>query len=346
MKRIPSSIYKYYKLNESFDKSRLYGNVFFSSPLGFNDPYDCGLEIENNTNDLLKIKDKIWLERKLIEIGFHNTEVNEVIDGLINNDIEIVHRVRNRQLEKIGILCLTEVPDNILMWAYYTEHQGYCVEYDGDKLINQIIIGFINSLSERETILLFVNGKYSESPDIRSKGDKKLLLCNDVIQDSDYSRITNPYLKGYSNLEKINFARNLYIKRFEFDKMNYVKDIDSSNAKLFYQKNETDSYKAIKYKYYTKLKDWENEKEFRIVLSLGGNKVIKLETSCIKSITFGHNISTNIIFQIISILKINPDIKKIKIKKIRKGRKKLITKILQRDELIDLHDKFNSVESL
>ncbi len=39
----------------------------------------------------------------------------------------------------VGVLCLTESPDNLLMWAHYAKsHQGFVVEFDGnDKFFNR-----------------------------------------------------------------------------------------------------------------------------------------------------------------------------------------------------------------
>ncbi len=41
--------------------------------------------------------------------------------------------------EHIGILCLTEVPDHVLMWAHYTDsHHGFLLEFDHtDAFFNQ-----------------------------------------------------------------------------------------------------------------------------------------------------------------------------------------------------------------
>ncbi|MGE0133390.1 MAG: DUF2971 domain-containing protein [Blastocatellales bacterium] len=41
--------------------------------------------------------------------------------------------------ELVGIFCLTEKPDNLLMWAHYADsHQGFVVEFEGaDRFFNQ-----------------------------------------------------------------------------------------------------------------------------------------------------------------------------------------------------------------
>ena len=39
-KLIPSTLYKYYRFDTSYNEKRLSGQIFLSNPLSFNDPYD------------------------------------------------------------------------------------------------------------------------------------------------------------------------------------------------------------------------------------------------------------------------------------------------------------------
>ena len=43
---IPPNLYKYYKFDANYNKRRLMGEVYFSSPLKFNDPLDSQLPIQ------------------------------------------------------------------------------------------------------------------------------------------------------------------------------------------------------------------------------------------------------------------------------------------------------------
>jgi hypothetical protein len=40
----------------------------------------------------------------------------------------------NEQLQQVGIFCLTENPDSLLMWAHYADsHRGFVIEFDGES---------------------------------------------------------------------------------------------------------------------------------------------------------------------------------------------------------------------
>lgn len=89
------------------------GNLAFSHPKYFNDPFDSNCTLANNID----------------------------------------------MSEKFRVLCLTEDPVNILMWSYYSEnHQGFCYEYFGKDIVNEIkklqyrglcVFGHINYTSLR-----------------------------------------------------------------------------------------------------------------------------------------------------------------------------------------------------
>lgn len=136
LERFPNSLYKYYAYNTMYNKNRLRGELFFSSPIHFNDVFDAQHEIINNS-DKIKTRDAI---NRLKEIGFDNPEdvLKTLRDGDERSKDKCKMEVRRRQIEHVGILCLTNSPLNILMWAYYGNNEGYCIEYDISKLRDSI----------------------------------------------------------------------------------------------------------------------------------------------------------------------------------------------------------------
>ena len=77
------------------------------------------------------------LKEKLKEIGYPNpTEIIDVLRGEESEKCKM--EVRNKQIENVGMICLTNTPLSILMWAYYTENIGYCIEYDINTIRNNI----------------------------------------------------------------------------------------------------------------------------------------------------------------------------------------------------------------
>jgi len=138
---LPVKLYKYYSCNgenEQRIEARLKGEIFFSSPLNFNDPYDCQLpKINNNTATFSKGKSKIL--GLLLEEGFNPEETYE---KLISDDKETIREVYRRQADLLGILCLTQQYDNILMWSHYAHNNGICIEYNTEKLLEYIYLTY------------------------------------------------------------------------------------------------------------------------------------------------------------------------------------------------------------
>lgn len=217
LERFPDSLYKYYAYNAMYNENRLRGELFFSSPIHFNDVFDAQHEIINNSD---KIEERVAIAR-LKEVGFENP-VN-VLNSLRGSD-ERKMEVRRRQIEHVGILCLTNSPLNLLMWAYYGNNEGYCIEYDISKLRDSI---------EAKLEELNLNPKYR-------------------------------YLA-----ERVSYLNSLPSAPLFFEGGNNINPFD---------------------KYFCKAKAWEHENEYRIVISLGGDKVIQID-SIVKSITLGYNMS-------------------------------------------------------
>ena len=72
------------KRNERNERTlnKLQGEVYFASPLKFNDIIDSQLEVTNNTSDAFN-NDDCKLELKLKEI-FSDTDFNDIMDTKIN----------------------------------------------------------------------------------------------------------------------------------------------------------------------------------------------------------------------------------------------------------------------
>ena len=140
---LPNTLYKYYKYDEQYNENRLTSEIFFNSPTNFNDVFDAQHEVVNNI-DAFQCYSKI--RERLEEIGYSNS--SDIILKLKGEESEKYKmEVRKKQIEHVGVTCLTNNPLSILMWAYYTENCGYCIEYD----VNAIRIE-IESLVQKEFI--------------------------------------------------------------------------------------------------------------------------------------------------------------------------------------------------
>lgn len=341
VEELPQTLYKYYKPNTDYDKKRLLGELFFSSPLKFNDALDSQLKIENNAQFLLKENKFI---DKLIELGYSETESKNIEDKFRNPEDSnvkdnLVDEIYKKQLEKLGILCLTTNSTNPIMWGYYTENEGYCIGYDTSTLLKDIVISFANNLSERLTNHLLIKKKYGQIDRDNHNKPNRCLKSQDLFTIDDIGRIENKILASQFDENTILcFLRNLYVKRCWGRKVHYVDKLDKIKPTLFFDNNNT-----LNGKYYTKLKAWENEKEYRLILSLGGNNSIKISNNSIKKVIFGCNMSTDNIRNILSILSTTNSLNQIVFSKIIRSPENGLEEQLINGK--DFVSKFENLES-
>ena len=315
---IPNPLYKYYSFNKNYDPARIAGGIFFSSPLDFNDPYDCQTDVKNNTLELLNKNSHYsleWLKGKLIELGFPYEKIDELIIGLCNDNNKTIVEVHKRQIEKLGILCLTNTATSITMWAYYTNHRGYCIEYDTTDIMYDITIDFIKQM---DTILLnhLWNTKmYYIDPYKRcSERPNRCQEAHRLFPKSSIESISNAFFAKKTSDEILNFIHNVYIKRCWANSVEYIKELNMTIPDLFFDLEKGES--AGKYHY--KLDAWEGECEYRIGISLGGRNLIRINPKRIRSIIFSYNASTRKIKQILELTHATQN--KPRVYKIEKGK--------------------------
>ena len=285
---MPSRLFKYYGYNSKLTKQRLSGEVYLACPFDFNDPCDCQREVQNNSNERVKTKGDAWLKIKLQELGYDESESGEVAYSLLNGN-DMLEEVRNKQLQRVGILCLTSNSSNSLMWGYYANNEGFCIEYDTTKIIKGIVFGFINTMDYETTRHLYTNEKYFQLPEQKTR-DLQQAFWNKAMEfkESDLKRIKNTFLSEQDEkLNKLNFVRNIFLKRVYAQSITYGVSPDGSPSLLFFDRADKRSMS----KYYKKTKTWAHEGEFRIIVSLGGRKVIKLGIDCIKNVYLGCNMT-------------------------------------------------------
>ncbi|HEY6436324.1 MAG TPA: DUF2971 domain-containing protein, partial [Ignavibacteriaceae bacterium] len=92
------------------------GSIRFSTPKSLNDPFELKPQVSAS-----KISEII---SKSIPAALHH----KINLEKINEDLTL--RIY-KGMEELGILCLTESDENLLMWAHYANsHQGFVVEFD------------------------------------------------------------------------------------------------------------------------------------------------------------------------------------------------------------------------
>ena len=134
----PKTIYKYYNISE-ISLLNLKKHIFYmSSPLLFNDPYDCAISTvltELSTDDLIEIKNDFLESDKTdrFKDALRNLS-NDAFRAILNDGM---YKALNANKEHFsntrGVCCFSEIKDGLLMWAHYSSgYKGFCLEFCTD----------------------------------------------------------------------------------------------------------------------------------------------------------------------------------------------------------------------
>jgi len=121
------SLYKYLTIDTL--KKVIAGNIRFTQPGAFNDPFELLPELyvpKSFSNEELKISFDVMSQRRSPPIG-------ELHPDFISNECNDItsRKIRNSLNESIGILCLSTNQDSLLMWSHYAdEYSGAMIEFD------------------------------------------------------------------------------------------------------------------------------------------------------------------------------------------------------------------------
>lgn len=136
----PEFFYKYCRLNEDnrewIQRTFTHSELYFPSPQQFDDPFDCRAQASFDASDddwedyldsMLKDRHPEWdyeerhaFVRQLIRSGWREDPGTK--QKILNDMQEAVN--------KIGVFCLSEIRDDILMWSHYADgHRGFCLQF-------------------------------------------------------------------------------------------------------------------------------------------------------------------------------------------------------------------------
>lgn len=134
---IPEKLYKYEPFSDLTLRNLKKQSVYFSSPNGFNDPYDCAItpeiqELSIGQMHILRLhylsKNELSDEVKIEIANSSNEEFAKMIRSAVGktfSDMTKSFRAKN------GITCLCETNNDLLMWAHYGgKYKGFCLEFN------------------------------------------------------------------------------------------------------------------------------------------------------------------------------------------------------------------------
>lgn len=145
-------LFKYMPWNENTQDCLISNRFWFSSPEKFNDPFDCAISLStDNLAPNLRLLDS-WKNKPIVGLDLHDSKksleaVRQHVAELLR-DIKVAaphlsEEVKAAQLDEmssaqlkselrnLGVTCLTEQSDNMLMWSHYAgQHTGICIEFE------------------------------------------------------------------------------------------------------------------------------------------------------------------------------------------------------------------------
>jgi len=109
--------------------------LFFRSRRLFNDPFDCVVpSLLSLPGTVLKRYLVDWVNQKFAAAP-DEEKAAKIAILMSTGSLEGVRRDLQNNIDSAGILCLSRVRDDILMWAHYADkHRGICLEFDGSDL--------------------------------------------------------------------------------------------------------------------------------------------------------------------------------------------------------------------
>jgi hypothetical protein len=137
---LPSTLYKY----ESFTTQALENlknhSLYFASPSGFNDPYDCAVfpsVKEPSDADVERIRGHYLGKNDLsakVRSKFERLGLPDLRASLLRQGQKVLNEAVRNFLSKRGVTCFSERNDSLLMWGHYGgRFKGFCLGFRTDQ---------------------------------------------------------------------------------------------------------------------------------------------------------------------------------------------------------------------
>lgn len=156
-------LYRYRSMNsKNLSRTFTHCEVYFSSPTQFNDPFDCKppFSITAYTrNDLqYHYREAFRLNCSGLSDSQFEAMIEKAVASIYENDtfeslVAIPFLDTNIDVNsELGVLCLTEVPDDILMWSHYADgHRGIAFQFDKARL--ESAFGYCRKVDYKNNII-------------------------------------------------------------------------------------------------------------------------------------------------------------------------------------------------
>lgn len=167
-KSLPDILYKYRTWDDEYNRAVLKERqIFFASPARFNDPFDCAIPFRYDPSDMSEsnIFMKLFLTGQEM---FPDLDITDLIEkcyamqeqGIADNWKSYYPIFLQQIKERMGVLSLSELNSNILMWSHYAGcHTGYCIGLNKQIIFDATLgsIGQVNYTDSFPFVPMFNN---------------------------------------------------------------------------------------------------------------------------------------------------------------------------------------------
>lgn len=236
-RELPRVLYKYRSLgDENTEKIITESSFWFAEPKSFNDPFDCNLsEVKNHKpNDLIR-----FLKLKKGLNGYNKAGLKSIV----RDNSELVNSLAVKARKKIfgekGLLSLSMVHDDILMWSHYSlGHTGIVIALDLTKDPDFFVLP-IKVKYEKSYIPI---NSFIDHEDDKKKFIYKMFATKSKQWDYEkevriskeksglYSIKSNAICKVYFGCEANEKEKNHFIELCKVNNMNHLKFYQATTA--------------------------------------------------------------------------------------------------------------------
>ncbi|WP_294240169.1 DUF2971 domain-containing protein [uncultured Chryseobacterium sp.] len=134
----PEVVYKYYSISENSISALQNLRLYATHPYSFNDSVDSS-ELILNFKDITRERFENFHKQMLAPVELNKLDLNELFEqDKKRNFYNFRNFTFNYFTRNIGLISLTTVPFNILMWSHYTNESGFVIEFDTENLLKDI----------------------------------------------------------------------------------------------------------------------------------------------------------------------------------------------------------------
>lgn len=128
---VPTKLYRYMGFGQFWKENLFKGQIHLSKPSEFNDPFDCVAFVDMK---------EFWNKYGNPEFIKNNGFSLELPSNPPEELLSILHKeMIGFTQDEMRVCCFTECKNSLLMWSHYANsHKGFCVEYDTNKIPQNI----------------------------------------------------------------------------------------------------------------------------------------------------------------------------------------------------------------